>query len=235
MTVDFALRLASAAARVLAPAGGQVLIGKDTRVSGYMFESALEAGFVAAGVDVLLLGPLPTPGIAYLTKKFDADFGIVISASHNPYQDNGIKFFDGEGAKLAGGRWNSKGVSVAYAADSIALAALEVLVHIHSHEILNHYRLCSIEFEAADVLTLDTRDIPRDWRADPLPRSTAQLGYEWVKSQASLALMVPSVVIPKQHILLINPAYRDFKNARKTIRNEPFVFDPRLVKTTDDR
>ena len=78
-----------------------MLIGKDTRVSGYMFESALEAGFVAAGVDVLLTGPLPTPGIAYLTKKAGADFGIVISASHNPYYDNGIKFFDAEGEKLS--------------------------------------------------------------------------------------------------------------------------------------
>ena len=101
MTVDFALRLASAAARVLAPQGGTVLIGKDTRVSGYMFESALEAGFVASGVDVLLTGPLPTPAIAVLTKKLGADFGIVISASHNPYQDNGIKFFDREGEKLS--------------------------------------------------------------------------------------------------------------------------------------
>jgi phosphoglucosamine mutase len=101
MTVDFALRLASAAARVLAPQGGTVLIGKDTRVSGYMFESALEAGFVAAGVDVLLTGPLPTPAIAVLTKKLQADFGIVISASHNPYHDNGIKFFDKEGEKLS--------------------------------------------------------------------------------------------------------------------------------------
>jgi phosphoglucosamine mutase len=101
MTVDFALRLASAAARVLAPQGGTVLIGKDTRVSGYMFESALEAGFVAAGVDVLLTGPLPTPAIAVLTKKLGADFGIVISASHNAYHDNGIKFFDAEGEKLS--------------------------------------------------------------------------------------------------------------------------------------
>jgi phosphoglucosamine mutase len=101
MTVDFALRLASSAARVLAPKGGTVLIGKDTRVSGYMFESALEAGFVAAGVDVLLTGPLPTPAIAVLTKKLGADFGIVISASHNPYHDNGIKFFDAEGEKLS--------------------------------------------------------------------------------------------------------------------------------------
>jgi phosphoglucosamine mutase len=100
MTVDFALRLASAAAQVLVPGGGKVLIGKDTRVSGYMFESALEAGFVAAGVDVLLTGPLPTPAIAYLTNTTGSDFGIVISASHNPYYDNGIKFFDSEGRKL---------------------------------------------------------------------------------------------------------------------------------------
>ena len=100
MTADFAMRLASAAAQVLVPQGGTVLIGKDTRLSGYMFESALEAGFVAAGADVLLLGPLPTPGIAMLTQVFDADLGVVISASHNPYEDNGIKFFDKNGAKL---------------------------------------------------------------------------------------------------------------------------------------
>jgi phosphoglucosamine mutase len=101
MTVDFALRLASATARVLAPQGGRVLIGKDTRVSGYMFESALEAGFVAAGVDVMLIGPLPTPGIAYMTQRLGCSFGVVISASHNPYQDNGIKFFDASGSKLS--------------------------------------------------------------------------------------------------------------------------------------
>jgi phosphoglucosamine mutase len=101
LTVDFALRLASAAARVLAPSGGTVLIGKDTRLSGYMFEAALEAGFVAAGVNVMLIGPLPTPGIAYLTRKFECDFGVVISASHNLYDDNGIKFFDRDGGKLS--------------------------------------------------------------------------------------------------------------------------------------
>ena len=100
MTVDFAIRLASAAAQVLVPAGGTVVIGKDTRLSGYMFESALEAGFVAAGADVLLIGPLPTPGIARLTQEHNADLGVVISASHNPYEDNGIKFFDGSGSKL---------------------------------------------------------------------------------------------------------------------------------------
>ncbi|MGB5626036.1 MAG: phosphoglucosamine mutase [Woeseiaceae bacterium] len=100
MTADFTMRLASAAAQVLVPTGGTVVIGKDTRLSGYMFESALEAGFVAAGADVLLLGPLPTPGIAHLTQEFNANLGVVISASHNPYYDNGIKFFDSTGSKL---------------------------------------------------------------------------------------------------------------------------------------
>jgi phosphoglucosamine mutase len=101
MTVEFALRLASAVARVLAPNGGTALVGKDTRVSGYMFEAALEAGFVAAGVDVSLIGPLPTPGIALLTQRFGCSFGVVISASHNPFEDNGIKFFDSMGSKLS--------------------------------------------------------------------------------------------------------------------------------------
>lgn len=101
MTVDFALRLASAAAQVLAPQSGTVLVGKDTRLSGYMFEAALEAGFVAAGVNVILVGPMPTPGIAYLTTKLGCSFGVVISASHNPYEDNGIKFFDAKGGKLS--------------------------------------------------------------------------------------------------------------------------------------
>ncbi|MGB5102193.1 MAG: phosphoglucosamine mutase [Steroidobacteraceae bacterium] len=101
MTAEFALRLASAAARVLAPEGGTALVGKDTRLSGYMFEAALEAGIAAAGVNVKLIGPLPTPGIAYLTQRFGCAFGVVISASHNLYEDNGIKFFDAEGGKLS--------------------------------------------------------------------------------------------------------------------------------------
>jgi len=84
MTADFALRLASAAAQVLVPKGGTVLIGKDTRLSGYMFESALEAGFTAAGADVLLIGPLPTPGVAYLTRALRLSAGVVISASTIP-------------------------------------------------------------------------------------------------------------------------------------------------------
>ncbi len=109
ITPEFVLKLGWAIGRVLSKSDsaesghsgkGTVLIGKDTRISGYMFESVLEAGLSAAGVDVKLLGPMPTPGVAYLTRTFHADAGIVISASHNPYHDNGIKFFSSEGMKL---------------------------------------------------------------------------------------------------------------------------------------
>jgi len=102
MSPEFVLRLGWAAGRVFAAEGtGSVLIGKDTRISGYMFEAALEAGFSAAGVNVRMLGPMPTPGVAYLTKTFKASAGVVISASHNPYYDNGVKFFAPEGGKLS--------------------------------------------------------------------------------------------------------------------------------------
>ncbi len=102
ITPDFVLRLAHAVGRVLkrTEARPTVLIGKDTRISGYMLESALESGFNSAGVDVVLLGPLPTPGVAYLTRAQRASLGVVISASHNAYPDNGIKFFSAQGAKL---------------------------------------------------------------------------------------------------------------------------------------
>lgn len=102
ITPDFALRLGYAAGKVLAAQSKNpaVIIGKDTRLSGYLFESALEAGFTYAGVDVLMAGPLPTPAIAYLTKTLRLSAGVVISASHNPYHDNGIKFFSKNGTKL---------------------------------------------------------------------------------------------------------------------------------------
>jgi phosphoglucosamine mutase len=103
ISADFMLRLGNAAGRVLAGdnAHAVIVIGKDTRISGYMFESALEAGLVAAGADVRMLGPMPTPAIAHLTKALRADAGIVISASHNPHEDNGIKFFSAKGEKLS--------------------------------------------------------------------------------------------------------------------------------------
>jgi phosphoglucosamine mutase len=103
ITPDFVLRLAHAVGRVLRKTEDRptVLIGKDTRISGYMLESALESGFNSAGVDVVLLGPLPTPGVAYLTRAQRASLGVVISASHNPFADNGIKFFSAKGTKLS--------------------------------------------------------------------------------------------------------------------------------------
>lgn len=101
ITPEFVLKLGWAAGRVFSREGrGRILIGKDTRISGYMFESALEAGLSAAGCDSLLVGPMPTPAVAYLTRAFHANAGIVISASHNPFFDNGIKFFSAEGTKL---------------------------------------------------------------------------------------------------------------------------------------
>ena len=108
ITPDFVLRLAHAVGRVLreGTARPRVLIGKDTRISGYMLESALESGFNSAGVDVVLVGPLPTPGVAYLTRALRANLGVVISASHNPFPDNGIKFFSAQGTKLSD-EWES--------------------------------------------------------------------------------------------------------------------------------
>jgi phosphoglucosamine mutase len=105
ITPDFMLRLGHAVGSVLRRASARptVIIGKDTRISGYMIESSLEAGFASAGVDVLLSGPLPTPGVAYLTRALRLDLGVVISASHNPYADNGIKFFSARGEKLPDG------------------------------------------------------------------------------------------------------------------------------------
>jgi phosphoglucosamine mutase len=102
MTVDFVMKVGWAAGKVLAKQGrGSVVIGKDTRISGYMFESALEAGLAAAGLDVILLGPMPTPAVAYMTQARRAVAGIVISASHNPYHDDGFKFFNADGYKLS--------------------------------------------------------------------------------------------------------------------------------------
>ena len=102
ITPDWCVHLGWAIGRYFLNSGNEakILIGKDTRISGYMLESALQSGLISAGATVELLGPMPTPGIAYLTREFEADGAIVISASHNPYEDNGIKIFDGKGEKL---------------------------------------------------------------------------------------------------------------------------------------
>jgi RES domain-containing protein len=137
--------------------------------------------------------------------------------------------FDGKGARLGGGRWNSKGVAVVYAADSIAPAALELLVHLHRHEILSRYRLFGLDIPDEDLLSLDPRDLPPDWRADPAPTSTARIGDGWAASRESLALAVPSVLVPTQQNVLINPAHSRFEHTLETVEAEEFRFDPRLA------
>jgi len=128
ITPDFMLRLGHAVGAVLRGEGSErrptVLIGKDTRISGYMIESALEAGFASAGVDVVLTGPLPTPGVAYLTRALRLDLGVVISASHNPFADNGIKFFSAQGEKLDDA-WE-KNVEAALAAEQRWVGSAEL-------------------------------------------------------------------------------------------------------------
>jgi RES domain-containing protein len=136
---------------------------------------------------------------------------------------------DGSGAKAHGGRWNSKGVAIIYASDSAALAALELLVHLHRTEVLNHYMLFTLELPDDGLMVLDETAIPADWRADPPPSSTAAIGNEWALSGISLALAVPSTLVPQQRNILINPAHPDFEALASMATREPFNFDPRLV------
>lgn len=132
ITAAFVLQLGWAAGRVFARQGrGKVLIGKDTRISGYMFESALEAGLSAAGVDIDLLGPMPTPGVAYLTRTLRAHAGIVISASHNRFEDNGIKFFAADGAKLPDATELAIEAEVGKPIETVASASLGRARRIH--------------------------------------------------------------------------------------------------------
>ncbi len=136
---------------------------------------------------------------------------------------------DPQGAKLYGGRWNSKGKSVIYASDSIALAALEKLVHLHRADVLNHFVLCTISFSDDMLMTLPEDVLPTDWRDDPPSDSTIAIGDEWLSGAESLALAVPSTVVPQQANLLINPERSDFANLAKTVVVEPFIFDSRLA------
>lgn len=134
-----------------------------------------------------------------------------------------------QGAKHYGGRWNSKGKAALYAGDSISLAALELLVHLHRSEILNHYVPATIELPDKAVMTLDTHALPPDWRGDPTPMSIQTLGDEWLLSHQSLALAVPSTIVPQQYNLVINPEHSGFALLARSIKSEPFVFDRRLV------
>ena len=137
---------------------------------------------------------------------------------------------DGSGAKAHGGRWNSKGVAAVYASESVSLAALELLVHLHRSAVLNEYLLFSLEVPDEGVMWLDEGALPKDWRADPPPSSTAAIGDEWIASGLSLALSVPSTLVPMQRNLLLNPAHDAFDAVIARASVEPFSFDSRLAK-----
>ncbi|KRG68896.1 phosphoglucosamine mutase [Pseudoxanthomonas dokdonensis] len=148
ISADFVMRLGNALGRVLGERCGRrpiVVIGKDTRISGYMFEAALEAGLVAAGADVQLMGPMPTPAVAFLTRTLGADAGIVISASHNPHYDNGIKFFSAEGEKLADE--TELAIEAALDQDFVTVDSDRLGKAIRSREVVGRY----IEFCKASV------------------------------------------------------------------------------------
>jgi RES domain-containing protein len=136
---------------------------------------------------------------------------------------------DGSGAKAYGGRWNSPGTAILYASESIALAALELLVHLGRGQVLGSYRLFTLTIPDSSVRRLDASDLPLDWRADPLPVSTARLGDGWAASGRSLALLVPSVIIPREYNLLVSPAHPDFVPIAGDAASEPFGYDPRLA------
>ncbi|MGE5153325.1 MAG: RES family NAD+ phosphorylase [Bdellovibrio bacteriovorus] len=136
---------------------------------------------------------------------------------------------DGSGAKAYGGRWNSPGTAILYASESIALAALELLVHLGRSQVLGSYRLFTLKIPDASVQRLDASDLPPDWRADPPPMNTARLGDGWAASGQSVALLVPSVIIPREHNLLVSPAHPDFATIAGDALREPFGYDPRLA------
>ena len=137
--------------------------------------------------------------------------------------------FDGEGARRAGGRFNSKGTAVVYAADALALALLEVAVHVPTYRALRGRVAFRLTFEEALVETLAEAELPADWRSTPPSRSTQIVGDAWVREGRSAVLRVPSVVVPHAHNLLLNPVHPDF--GRITIGDpEPVFIDPRLVK-----
>jgi RES domain-containing protein len=136
---------------------------------------------------------------------------------------------DGSGAKAYGGRWNSPGTVILYASESIALAALELLVHLRRGRVLASYRVFTLNIPDESVRRLDESDLPSDWRVDPHPVSTARLGDGWAASGRSVAILVPSTIIPREHNLLISPAHPDFATVARDAMSEPFDYDPRLV------
>ena len=138
--------------------------------------------------------------------------------------------FTGEGARLFGGRWNSAGRAVVYVAGSRSLAAMEMLVHLEADEVLETYRLAQIELDASDVAELVQDNLPTAWRDDPASQGTQSIGDDWIEAGSSLALRVPSTIIPSEFNFLLNPAHPRFGDLRLG-QFENFFFDPRLVKS----
>lgn len=137
--------------------------------------------------------------------------------------------FTGEGAKLYGGRWNSRGRRATYAAESIALAALELLVHLKADQILSAYTLFQLTLDDDQIMVLDEQDLPADWNHQPAPRSTPQIGDEWLDKCPSLALKVPSIIVPEEYIFILNPAHEDYPEVVRRAGSHPFQFDSRLA------
>jgi RES domain-containing protein len=137
--------------------------------------------------------------------------------------------FNGAGARKYGGRWNSSGTSVVYTSETQSLAILEILVHLEAPELLQRYVLIGVEIDAQLIEDLDNSRLPRNWRAEPAPVQLRNVGDEWVRSASSVALRVPSALVPAESNFLLNPAHADFR--RLAIR-EPalFSFDERFIK-----
>ncbi len=136
--------------------------------------------------------------------------------------------FDVEGARLYGGRWNSKGKSCIYLASTPSLALLEIMVHLDDYSLLSSYILCQITIPDTLLLELDHSSLPKNWKDDPAPPSTAQIGDEWLLEQSSLALYVPSTILPIENNILLNPEHPECTEVLKTIKEIDFSPDPRL-------
>jgi len=137
--------------------------------------------------------------------------------------------FTGEGARLYGGRWNSVGSSMVYTAESQALAALEMVIHLDSSDLLDHYVLFQIGIDESLVTMIEPTELPRNWRVDPPPMKVREIGHLWVTASTSAALQVPSAILPAEHNFLLNPHHPDFPKLRIG-RGTPFRFDPRLAR-----
>ena len=137
--------------------------------------------------------------------------------------------FNGEGARLYGGRWNSPGVPMIYTAETQALAALEMLVHLDTPVLLDQYVLIEVEMESSLVLNLDLKEWPRDWRESPPPARLREIGDAWIEAGKSVALRVPSALVPDESNFLLNPRHGDFSQVRIG-KPVPFRYDSRLVK-----